>query len=81
MRLEAAFAFCAGAPQRMEQAGGRVFALEIARDFAAEKSAGDGVGGIAAELAAAACFVDVDQEGTGVRAIERADGMACFSHL
>ena len=43
MRAEAAFAFGAGAPQRMEQARGRVFAFEIARYFAAEEAARDGV--------------------------------------
>ena len=64
----------------MEQARGRVFALEIARDFAAEEAAGDGVDRVAAELDAAAIF-DGDEQGTAVRTVECADGTADFGHL
>ena len=54
-----------------------VFALQILRDFAAEKPASDRVIGVAAELDTAA-VIDGDQDGTGVRAIERADRMTDF---
>ena len=63
------------APLRIEQAVGRVFALQIAGDFAAQKSARDGMLGIAAQAGAFA-VLDVDQQGAGVGTIERADGMA-----
>jgi hypothetical protein len=65
----------------MEQPVRRVFAIEISRDFAAEKSARHRMCRIAAELRAAACLIDVYQQRTGVRAIERANGMAGFTHL
>ncbi len=74
---KAAFAFRADAALRVEQAAGRVLALEIAGDFSAQESAGDGMIGIAAQAAAAAVF-DVDQQTASVGAIERADGMANF---
>ena len=47
---EAAFAFRAGAAQGIEQAVGGVFAFEIAGYFAAEETAGYGMGGVAAQL-------------------------------
>ena len=71
---EAAFAFGAGALLRIEQAVGRIFALQILRDFAAQEPARDGMGGVAAQAGGAAVF-HVDQQGAGVGAIERADGV------
>ncbi len=48
--LESALTFRAGAPLRIEQAIGRIFAFQILRDFAAEESARNGMIGIAAKL-------------------------------
>src|SRR5579859_638784 len=70
-----AFAFGAHAPKRIEQPFGRIFAFQIAGDFAAQKSARYRMLGIAAKPGALAIF-DVDEEGASVRAIERAYGMA-----
>jgi len=72
---EAALAFGANAPQRIQKPLGRIFTLQIAGDFAAQKSAGYGMRGIAAKPGTFAIF-DIDEQGAGVRAIERADGMA-----
>ncbi len=77
--LEAAFALGADAALGIEQAVGGVFALQVLRHFAAEEAAGDGVGRVAAQFGAVAVF-DGDQEGAGVRTIERAHGMADFGH-
>src|SRR5512141_1077347 len=46
---ETAFAFGADALLRIEQALGRVFALQILRDFTAQESAGDGMAGVPAQ--------------------------------
>src|ERR1017187_8055022 len=70
---EAAFAFGADALLRIEQAAGRVFALQILRDLPAQEPARDGMGGISAQMRGAA-VLNVYEQGTGVRAIERADG-------
>jgi hypothetical protein len=59
----------------IEQAVRRVFALQILRDFAAQEPARDGMGWIAAQASGAA-VLNMDQEGTGVGAIERTDGVA-----
>ena len=64
----------------MEEPVRRVFAIEIAGYFAAEKSACDRVPGVASELRAAAGLIDINKERAGVRAVERANGMACFWH-
>jgi len=61
----------------MEQPIGRVLTLEIARHFAAQKSASDGMIGIAAQPTAFAVF-DIDEQAAAIRTIERADGMADF---
>ena len=78
--LEAAFAFGADAPLGIEQAVGRVFALEVLRHFAAQKAARDGMVGIAAQPGGAVVFHG-DQEGAAVRAVQRAHGMADFGHF
>jgi hypothetical protein len=57
--VEAAVAFGAAAFLGIEQAVGRIFALQVLGDFAAEESAGDGMIGIAAQFGGAAVF-DVD---------------------
>jgi hypothetical protein len=65
----------------VEQAIRGVLVFEVAGDFGAEESPSDRMVGVAAETAAAALCVDVDQEGTGVGAIEGADGMEDASHV
>ena len=69
----------------MEEARGRVLALQIARYFTAEETAGDRVRRITAQLRSAAGPVhigrDVDQERAGVRTVESADGVAGLSDL
>ena len=77
--LEAAFAFGAHAALRVEQAAGRVFALQVLRHLAAQKTARHGMRRVAAQLGAASVF-DRDQQGTAVRAVERAHGVAGLSH-
>ena len=67
-------AFGAGAFLRIEQAVGRIFALQILRDFSTEEATGDGMIGIAAQSGGAAIF-DVDEQAAGVGAIESADGV------
>ena len=60
----------------IEQALGGVDAVQVARDLAAEKSARDGMRGIAGNLdGAAGEFVHGDQNAAGVRAVVRADGV------
>ncbi len=77
--FEAAFALGADAPLRIEQAVGMILALEVVRHFAAQESARDRMRRVAAQLRAAAVF-DIDQQGAGVGAIERAHGVAGFGH-
>ena len=67
--------FRADAFLRIEQAVRRVLTIEIAGDFAAEKSARHGVIGIPTQAAALTVF-DVDQQTAGVGTIERANRMA-----
>lgn len=59
----------------VEQAIGRINAVKIFGDFAAEKSAGDGVIGVALDSGSASCVVDRDQHSAGVRTIVGADGV------
>ena len=54
---------------------------EIAGDFAAKKTARDRVFGVAAQTAAVALLVDVDEERAGVWTIECADGMDGAGHV
>ncbi len=61
----------------IEQPIGRVDAIEIASDLAAEESAGDGVVRVAGDLLRASVGIHTDQDGAGVRAIERAH---CVDH-
>ena len=75
-RAETAFTFWRRCAAEDGAGGGRVLAIEIARHFAAEKSARDRVRRVAAEFRAAAGLIDIDKERAGVRAIERANGMA-----
>ena len=77
--FEASFALRARTPLRIEQAGGRIFALQILRHFAAQESAGNRMGGVAAQFEATAIF-DRHQQGTAIRAIEGAYRTADFRH-
>jgi hypothetical protein len=74
---EPAFALRSNAALRVEKPFGRVLALEIAGDLAAEETPCDGMAWIATEAAAFA-VLDVDQQTASVGAIERADGLADF---
>ena len=78
--LEAPLALGPDAALRIEQASRRIFAFEVLRHFTAEKSAGHGMRGVAAELGGVA-VVDGDQQGTAIRTVECADGTADFRHL
>jgi len=57
---EAAFAFRAGAAERVLQAIARVFVFEVAGYFSAEEASGDRVRGIASEAVAVILVIDVD---------------------
>src|SRR5581483_249552 len=59
----------------IEHPVGRIFALQILRDLAAQKSSRHRMIGIAAQPAALA-VIDVDQERTGIGTIARADGVS-----
>jgi hypothetical protein len=72
---ETAFAFCADAAEGVQKAIGRVFVFEVAGYFGAEEASGDGMGGVASEAAAVTLFIDIDEEGAGVGAIEGEDGV------
>ena len=55
--------------------------FEIAGYFSAEEASGDGMVGIAAETAAVILLVDIDEQRTGVGAIEGTDGMDGAGHV
>ena len=74
--FELAAAFGASASERVEEAGGVVFAFEVFGDFAAEEALGDGVVWVAFEFGGVAGLgIDLDEERAGIGTIERADGM------
>ncbi len=56
-----------------------ILAFEVLGYFAAQEAAGDGMAGVAAEPGTRAVFVDVDEQGAGVRAIQSADGLTDLS--
>jgi hypothetical protein len=61
----------------VEETVGRVDAVEVFRYFTAEKAAGDGMVGVAAEFGRLSGLVDGDEDSTGVGAVVGADGMDC----
>ena len=63
-----------------DQTRGVFRALQIARHFAAQESAGDGMLGVAAQARGFA-VLDGDQDRAGVRAVEGADGVTQIGHL
>ena len=69
------FGHAGAAAHGIEKAVGRVDAVEIFGDFAAEEPAGDGVIRVAAKLGGAAGFVNGDEDPAGVGAVMRADSM------
>ena len=61
--------------QRVEDAVGRVDAVEVLGDFSAQKALGDGLRGVALDLDGAAGFVHRDENRTGIGAVVGADGV------
>jgi hypothetical protein len=64
----------------MEQARRMVFAFEITGHLAAQEAARDGVLRVAAKLRPVPVFIHVNEERTGVRAIEGADRVDGAGH-
>lgn len=77
---EATLAFRADALLRVEEPFGGVLAIEVARDLAAEETAGNRVLRVAAKSRPVSRF-DVDQERAGIRAVQCTDGMARFGQI
>jgi hypothetical protein len=76
--LSAAFGSCS--LERVKQPIEVILAVQILGHFATKEAAGDRVIGVAAQTSSAALFVYVNEQGTGIWAIEGADGMASRGH-
>ena len=72
---ERAFFDSGTAAHGIEQAVGRIDAVEVFGNLTAEESAGNGVAGVALKARRTAAFVDGDQQAAGVRAVVRTDSM------
>src|SRR5271165_4281494 len=78
--LKPSFAFSADPFLRIEQAVGRILAVQVPGHFAAQEAAGYGMIRVAAEMAALPLF-HVDEQGTAVRTVESANGVTNVGHI
>ncbi len=78
---ELALAFRASAAQRMQQTVWMIFALEIFGDFAAKKTARNGMIGVAGDLGGVAGRIYIKDHRAGVGAIEGTNGEFLAGHL